>query len=297
VNNNLFEEALNLFEEIPFQLDEVQYVIVYNACASLCNERAMTLGEKILGQMPKEFLNDIVVISSIIHMLMRFNQVENAEYYIKQIKKFDVYTYGILINGYKINHQPKKCLALFEEMKKKNMKINEAIALSLVGACSQIGIRSISENIVQQISHFQNDLKLKSCLIDMWVSIHHFVSNCFFRSFLHRENQVILIALNKSFNLLFNLISSLILASVSFEEIISHSIQSFLVNAYGRNGMGYEAIDVYQRIPENMRDTISHVCVLNACSHSGLVEQARSIFSQIKRKTEEIVTTMVCSIL
>jgi pentatricopeptide repeat protein len=61
--------------------------------------------------------------------------------------------------------------------------------------------------------------------------------------------------------------------------------------------MGYEAIDVYQRIPENMRDTISHVCVLNACSHSGLVEQARSIFSQIKRKTEEIVTTMVCSIL
>jgi hypothetical protein len=129
------------------------------------------------------------------------------------------------------------------------------------------------------------------------VSIHHFVSNCFFRSFLHRENQVILIALNKSFNLLFNLISSLILASVSFEEIISHSIQSFLVNAYGRNGMGYEAIDVYQRIPENMRDTISHVCVLNACSHSGLVDQAQSIFSQIKIKPEEIVTTMVCSIL
>jgi pentatricopeptide repeat protein len=108
---------------------------------------------------------------------------------------------------------------------------------------------------------------------------------------------VILIALNKSFNLLFNLISSLILALVSFEEIISHSIQSFLVNAYGRNGMGYEAIDVYQRISENHRDTISHVCVLNACSHSGLVEQARSIFSQIKRKTEKIVTTMVCSIL
>jgi pentatricopeptide repeat protein len=175
VNNNLFEEALNLFEEIPFQLDEVQYVIVYNACASLCNERAMTLGKKILEQMPKEFLNDIVVISSIIHMLMRFNQVENAEYYIKQIKKFDVYTYGILINGYKINHQPKKCLALFEEMKKKNMKINEAIALSLVGACSQIGIRSISENIIQQISHLQHDPKLKNCLIDIWVSTHHFV--------------------------------------------------------------------------------------------------------------------------
>jgi ribosomal protein L18E len=92
VKNNLFEEALNFFEKIPFERNEVLYIIISNACASLCNERAMTLGKKILEQMPKEFLNDIDVISSIIHMLMRFNQVENAEYYIKQVKQFNLDT-------------------------------------------------------------------------------------------------------------------------------------------------------------------------------------------------------------
>ena len=66
-----------------------------------------------------------------------------------------------------------------------------------------------------------------------------------------------------------------------------------LVSAYGRNGMGYEALDLYQRISPNSRDEISHISVLNACSHAGLVDEARSIFAAIESKTEKIVTVMV----
>jgi hypothetical protein len=58
--------------------------------------------------------------------------------------------------------------------------------------------------------------------------------------------------------------------------------------------MGYEAIDLYQQMPEIIRGTISHICVLNACSHSGLIDQAQIIFDKINRKEEKIVTTMVC---
>lgn len=57
--------------------------------------------------------------------------------------------------------------------------------------------------------------------------------------------------------------------------------------------MGYEAIDMYRRIPENMRDTVSHICVLNGCSHAGLVDEALSIFRNISTKTEQITSTMV----
>lgn len=72
-----------------------------------------------------------------------------------------------------------------------------------------------------------------------------------------------------------------------------HLLELFLVNAYGRNGMGYEAVDLYERMPTSMRDSISHICVLNACSHRGLVDQARAIFDSIEQPTETIVTTMV----
>jgi pentatricopeptide repeat protein len=67
----------------------------------------------------------------------------------------------------------------------------------------------------------------------------------------------------------------------------------FLVNAYARNGNGAEAIELYRRMPANMRDTVSHSCVLNACSHAGLVDEARTIFEQINTKTEYAITTMV----
>jgi pentatricopeptide repeat protein len=67
----------------------------------------------------------------------------------------------------------------------------------------------------------------------------------------------------------------------------------FSVNAYARNGMGIDAIALYRQMPEKMRNAVSHICVLNACSHSGLVDEARAIFNEIDVKSEKIICTMV----
>ncbi len=66
------------------------------------------------------------------------------------------------------------------------------------------------------------------------------------------------------------------------------------VNAFGLNGRGPEAIDLYRQISIDLRNEVSHICVMNACSHSGLLDEARSIFNEINIKTEQITTTMVC---
>jgi pentatricopeptide repeat protein len=68
---------------------------------------------------------------------------------------------------------------------------------------------------------------------------------------------------------------------------------SFLVNAYTRNGMGSDAIALYRQMSEKMHDAVSHVCVLNACSHSGLVDEAQANFNEIDMKSERIHCTMV----
>jgi hypothetical protein len=67
----------------------------------------------------------------------------------------------------------------------------------------------------------------------------------------------------------------------------------FPVNAYGLNGMGVDAIALYRQMPEKMRNTVSHICVLNACSHSGLADEAQAIFNEIDVKSEKITSTMV----
>ncbi|CAF4412449.1 unnamed protein product, partial [Rotaria magnacalcarata] len=39
VGNEMFEKALDLFEQIGFELGDETYTIVFNACAKLCNDR------------------------------------------------------------------------------------------------------------------------------------------------------------------------------------------------------------------------------------------------------------------
>ncbi|CAF1573374.1 unnamed protein product [Adineta steineri] len=57
--------------------------------------------------------------------------------------------------------------------------------------------------------------------------------------------------------------------------------------------MGLEAIDLYRKMPNKLRNEISYSCILNACSHSGLLDEAYSIFNEISHKTQQVITTMV----
>jgi pentatricopeptide repeat protein len=64
------------------------------------------------------------------------------------------------------------------------------------------------------------------------------------------------------------------------------------------NGKGKEAIELFNRIPLEMIDNWIYVCVLNACSHSGLIEEGEKIFNMIpqQQRTEKIYTSMVSNI-
>jgi len=57
--------------------------------------------------------------------------------------------------------------------------------------------------------------------------------------------------------------------------------------------MGMDAVDLFRRIPNGIANEFTYLVVLNACSHSGLVDVARSIFHSIPRKTDKIYTAMV----
>lgn len=69
----------------------------------------------------------------------------------------------------------------------------------------------------------------------------------------------------------------------------------FLVNCYGWSGMGAEAIKFYHQLSPDLISESVNVCVLNACSHANLVDEAHSIFHSIQNKTSRIYGAMVCS--
>ena len=159
-----------MFEEISFELNEVLYAIVYKACAAAVNERAIRLGKKLVERMPRRFFDDVVLIGSMLHMFMKFHEVKCAERYFFQMKKRNAISFGVMLNGYTDNEEPHQALQLFELMKREKINLDEPLAVSLVGACAQIGLRSICQPVVNQIpEHLLSLPRLTSALLNMWV--------------------------------------------------------------------------------------------------------------------------------
>ncbi|CAF1623316.1 unnamed protein product, partial [Rotaria magnacalcarata] len=94
VENEMFEKALDLFEQIDIELGDVTYSIAFNCCAKLCNDRAMKIGKELLAKMPENYRNDNIASTSAIDMLMKFGDVENAERIFRSIRTKDIITYN-----------------------------------------------------------------------------------------------------------------------------------------------------------------------------------------------------------
>ncbi|CAF4946817.1 unnamed protein product, partial [Rotaria magnacalcarata] len=281
VGNEMFERASDLFEQIHLNFDSVTYTVVFNACAGLANDRAMKIEKKLLAKMPENYRNDNITSTSAIDMLMKFGDVESAERIFRSIKAKGAIIYGALMNGYNLNGESWKCFKIFEEMKEKDIIPDEIVWNILIGACSKSGMLHHCQYIVKQIPlNIQNKIRIQNALIDMWVNID-------FRY--QSVNRLFIFCLRKG------KCGSIENAKNVFNLVVDRDTITYtaMINAFGLNGMGSQAAELYREMPNNLRDHVSQICVLNACSHAGLLHEARTIFNEISLKTESIITTMV----
>ncbi|CAF5195612.1 unnamed protein product [Rotaria magnacalcarata] len=221
----------------------------------------MKIGKELLAKMPENYRNHNITSTSAIDMLMKFGDVESAERIFRSIKAKGATIYGALMNGYNLNGESWKCFKIFEEMKEKDIIPDEIEWNILIGACSKSGMLHHCQYIVNQIPlNIQNKIRTQNALIDMW-------GKC--GSIENSKN-------------VFNLVVD--------RDTITYNA---MINAFALNGMGTQAVELYREMPNNLRDHVSQICVLNACSHAGLLHEARTIFNEIYLKTESIITTMV----
>jgi len=172
LSNKMPEKVLDLLDKMLIKPDQITLTLVFSACAQLADDRAKVIGKNLLEQMPNDFQDKNVILTSAIHMLMKFGDVKHAEQVFQLVKKKDIVSYGAMMNGYNINDQPLNCLKLFEKMKQEGIAPDVIISNLLIGACSKIGIVVKCENIVDQIPfNFYDDKHICSSLVDMWVGL------------------------------------------------------------------------------------------------------------------------------
>ncbi|CAF1236736.1 unnamed protein product [Adineta ricciae] len=193
-------------------------------------------------------------------MFIKCGDISNAEKLFDMLEHV-VIDYGQMMKCYNDHRLPMKTIDLYEKMKKEGIQPDKIIFVLLIDACAQIGIESRCRTIVKQIpSSMFNDLQFQTTLIHMWGKV----------GFVKKAEQI-------------------------FKQIDQPDPVAYtaMINSYGLNGLGHKAIELYYRMPVEMIVEKTHVCVLNACSHSGLVDEARFIFSTISMTNKWVYTAMV----
>ncbi|CAF4244584.1 unnamed protein product [Rotaria magnacalcarata] len=173
IGSRQYKQVLGLFDRQFPMCTDVTFTLALKTCGKLEDHKC---GVRIHQQLSLKSLQDPFLQTLLIHFYMHCHDVDQAQKIFSTIKEKTVYMYGamfkvtsgVMINGYKINEEPHKCLSIFEQIKTENLTINEPISISLIGACSQIGIRSISQNIIRQISGSHSNTYINNSLIDMW---------------------------------------------------------------------------------------------------------------------------------
>ncbi|CAF3945168.1 unnamed protein product [Rotaria sp. Silwood1] len=257
--HNQLEEVINLFKEIK-NPSEVNLIVFFNACAHLKTQQALDLLKKISKTMPKSYYSNHRLLNALLDGFIKCGDSSTGEILFSKMKK-TVENYGNLMTGFNQENNPEKTLDLFYKMKKDNIEANIIIYLCIIKALAYIGDYSMSESIIKQIPYsFVVDNQIKAALIDMWGK----------NGYVEEAREI-------------------------FSKIPSPDKFAYtaMINSYGLNGMGTEAVTLYYQMPQDFIDEITNICILNACSHSGLVDRARFIFQNIQNKSESIYGAMI----
>ena len=172
---------MDLFEKLPINPNEIIYLLTCQACGRLVDERAIQLGKYLFNRIQNRFPNHIKLLSSLLDMLMRFNDIDSAEQLFDSIKNKNVVTYSVMMNGYNVNNEPNKCFLIFEQMKNDKIIPNEVAYTLLINASSKIGMLSRCRTVSDQIPSFLHDNPcVYRSLINMWASqVFVYEDNCF----------------------------------------------------------------------------------------------------------------------
>ncbi|CAF1612715.1 unnamed protein product, partial [Rotaria magnacalcarata] len=281
IKNNSAKKAIDLFKEIK-DPDEIAITLVCNACAQLATEKELNLLRAISSNIPNSFYSNSYVLTSLIDGFMRCGDVTCAQLLFNKSTKKTLPMYGALMTGLIVNDQEEEAIDIFNEirldelhrenhrdkkinllseMKSDGLESNITIYLCLIKALAKLGMLEKAESFVQQIpTSFLTDHRIQNALIHMWGKV-----------------------------------GSVDEAKRIFEKISqpNHIAWTAMINSYGLNGMGIEAMKLFHKMPKEFINDLTYTCVLSSCSHSGLVDEARSIFNSIETKTDITVTTMI----
>ncbi|XP_051122630.1 pentatricopeptide repeat-containing protein At1g11290, chloroplastic [Andrographis paniculata] len=248
------EEALVLFERM---LDEglkptnVTVMGVLHACADLGDFRR---GESIREVIDRLGLDsNVSVVNSLISMYNKCRRVDVAAELFRKLKGKTLVSWNAMILGYAQNGRTVEAIDLFCEMQKYGMKRDSFTLVSVVTAVAELSVLRQAKWIhgVAIRTYLDKNVFVMTALIDMY-------AKC----------------------------GAVCTARKLFDAMGERHVTTWnaMIDGYGTHGFGSEAVELFDEMCRGnvSPNDVTFVCIISACSHSGLVNEGRRFFAMMK---------------
>ncbi|KAF6154902.1 hypothetical protein GIB67_018339 [Kingdonia uniflora] len=252
---SLFNWGLSVFDDFlkaDFRPDHFTFPSVFKACVG--NGGCYFLGKILHGWVVKlGFGSHVVVGCSVLDFYVKHEDVGDAYSVFAGILSRDVVIWNSMINGFVRCGFSIEVLGCFRKMMGEGAKMDGKTIPSVLSACGKEGDLMKGKEIhgqVLKILKFDMDVVIGNSLIDMY-------AKC----------------------------GSVEYAEKVFENMHSWSVVTWttLISGYGVHGKGEKSLILFEkmRLHGFQPNCVTFTAVLASCSHSGLIDQGRSVFNSI----------------
>ncbi|XP_061370515.1 putative pentatricopeptide repeat-containing protein At5g59200, chloroplastic [Gastrolobium bilobum] len=171
VRNGELNRGLEMFREMQVKgvkPNEVTFVCVLSACSQV---GALELGRWIHMYMRKcnVKLNQFVA-GALINMYSRCGEIDEALALFNEIKVKDVSTYNSIIGGLALHGKSMEAIELFREMLKQKLRPNDITFVGVLNACSHGGLVELGYEIFQSmetVHGIEPQVEHRGCMVDI----------------------------------------------------------------------------------------------------------------------------------
>lgn len=201
------------------------------------------------------FISFVSIVTGLLHMYAKFGNVGHARSLFIQLQQKDFIVYSAMISAYAQSEFPFDAFIIFKDMQLANQKPNEITFVSLLHASTMMADKGMGESIHGHMKKagYSSNTFLASALIDLYCKY-----------------------------------GSIRQAKAIFDEMPGKDLicWSSMINGYGINGYGSEALETFSNMLNSgiMPNDAVFVSVLSACSHCGLDDEGWDWFYAMEEK-------------
>ncbi|KAK7394850.1 hypothetical protein VNO78_15391 [Psophocarpus tetragonolobus] len=253
VRHGLQEEALDLFKKMRarnVKIDDYTFPSILNCCPiGSINVKSVHCMVIKTG-----FENYKLVSNALVDMYAKTGNLNCAYAVFEKMLEKDVISWTSLVTGYAQNSSHEESLKTFCDMRIAGVSPDQFIIASILSACAEITLLEFGKQVHSDFikSGLRSSLSVDNALVSMYAKC-----GCLGDA-------------------------DAVFVSMHVRDVITWTA---LIVGYAQNGKGRESLRFYDAMVSSgtKPDFITFIGLLFACSHTGLVDEGRTYFQQMKK--------------